>query len=73
MALDAGGGIEMLARSTLVLVVSGSDERAFREEGEEDDGPEEARRCEAVHDLVLSALMVRESWSIALGFFLVLV
>jgi len=38
VALDAGSGIEMLAHSTLVLLVSSLDERDLRDKGEEEDG-----------------------------------
>jgi hypothetical protein len=64
ITLVAGGGIEMLARSTLPLVVSGSDDRAFLEDTGDDDAAEDASSWEAFHDLVLSALTVRESCSI---------
>ena len=59
--LEAGGGMEMLARSTLRLVVLGSDDRPFLLETREGPG---GRRCEVFHDLVLSPLEVRTSCSI---------
>jgi hypothetical protein len=64
IALEAGGGMEMLVRSTLPLFVSGSDDRAFRVEA----GvvvPEESR-CGFVHECELSELTVRVSDSIRL-------
>ena len=59
--LEAGGGMEMLARSTLRLVVLGSDDRPFLLETGEGPG---GRRCEVLHDLALSPLEVRTSCSI---------
>jgi hypothetical protein len=61
---DTGGGIEMLARSTLPPPVSGSEDRAFLEDAgvvPEDSG------CWVVHDRELSTLVVRESSSIGLA------
>lgn len=64
IVLEAGGGIDTLARSTLPPFSSGSEDRAFLLAGEE--LLPEARAC-GVHDRVLSVLTVRDSCSIRLN------
>jgi hypothetical protein len=61
--LDAGGGIETLARSTLPPTDSGSEARVLRLPGEEP-FPDAASRRGVVHDRELSVLTVRDSCSI---------
>lgn len=62
MGFEPGGGIETLARSTLLPMVSGSEDRAFLLAA--DELLPEARRCGVVRERALSALTVRDSCSI---------